>query len=80
MAKQTILVVDDEAKLVEVVRAYLERDGYHVVSAADGREVLMQFRQVRPDLIILDVMLPEIDGLEVCRRIRQESSVPIIIC
>lgn len=79
MAKETILLVDDEAKLVDVLRAYLERDGYRVVTAGDGRDALMQFRQARPDLIVLDLMLPEIDGLEVCRRIRQESSVPIIM-
>ncbi len=79
MSKQTILVVDDEPKLVDVVRAYLEQDGYPVVTAGDGREALDRFHQARPGLIILDVMLPELDGLEVCRRIRQESSVPIIM-
>ena len=79
MSKQTVLVVDDEPKLVDVVRAYLEQDGYPVVTASDGREALDRFHQARPGLIILDVMLPELDGLEVCRRIRQESSVPIIM-
>ncbi len=79
MSKETILVVDDEPKLVDVVRAYLENDGYRVVSASDGREALVQFHQAQPDLIILDLMLPEIDGLEVCRRIRRESQVPIIM-
>jgi two-component system alkaline phosphatase synthesis response regulator PhoP len=79
MSNETILVVDDERKLADVVRAYLERDGYRVVVAGDGREALVQFRQARPDLIILDLMLPEIDGLEVCRRIRQESNIPIIM-
>ncbi len=79
ISKQTILVVDDEPKLVDVVRAYLENDGYRVVSAHDGREALVQFHQAQPDLIILDLMLPEIDGLEVCRRIRRESQVPIIM-
>lgn len=79
MSKRTILVVDDEPKLVEVVRAYLERDGYRVVAASDGREALEQFRLAWPDLVVLDLMLPELDGLEVCRRLRQESSVPIIM-
>ena len=79
MSKQTILVVDDEPKLVAVLRAYLESDAYHVVTAGDGREALDQFRRARPDLLILDLMLPELDGLEVCRRIRQESNVPIIM-
>ena len=79
MSKQTILVVDDEPKLVAVLRAYLEGDGYQVVTAGDGREALDQFRRARPDLLILDIMMPELDGLEVCRRIRQESNVPIIM-
>lgn len=79
MSSQTILVVDDEPKLVDVVRAYLERDGYRVVTAGDGRSALEQFHRAIPDLIILDLMLPQVDGLEVCRRIRQESRVPIIM-
>jgi DNA-binding response OmpR family regulator len=79
MSKRTILVVDDEPKLVEVVREYLEHDGYRVVSAQDGREALKRFPWARPDLVVLDLMLPEIDGLEVCRRLRRESDVPIIM-
>jgi DNA-binding response OmpR family regulator len=79
MSKRTILVVDDEPKLVGVVRDYLERDGYRVVAAADGKEALERFRRERPDLVVLDLMLPEMDGLEVCRRIRRESDVPIVM-
>lgn len=79
MSKGTILVVDDEPQLVDVVRAYLERDGYQVAVASDGQEALDRFHQARPDLIILDLMLPEIDGIEVCRRLRKESDVPIIM-
>ncbi len=79
MSKRTILVVDDEPKLVKVVRDYLEHDGYRVVSASDGREALERFHQARPDLVVLDVMMPEMDGLEVCRRLRRESDVPIIM-
>lgn len=79
MSKRTILVVDDEPKLVEVVREYLEHDGYKVVSAHDGRQALERFTWARPDLVVLDLMLPEIDGLEVCRRLRRESDVPIIM-
>ncbi len=79
MSKRTILVVDDEPKLVEVVRAYLEHDGYRVVGAGDGREALERFYQVRPDLVVLDLMMPELDGLEVCRRLRRESDIPIIM-
>ncbi|QIN85377.1 response regulator (plasmid) [Rubrobacter tropicus] len=79
MSRRKILVVDDEPKLVRVVREYLEHDGYRVVSAGDGRVALERFRQERPDLVVLDVMLPELDGLEVCRRIRRDSAVPIIM-
>lgn len=79
MSKRTILVVEDEPKLVEVVREYLEHDGYRVVTASDGLEALKRFRQARPDLIVLDLMLPEVDGLEVCKRIRRESNVPIVM-
>ncbi|MBI4186734.1 MAG: response regulator transcription factor [Chloroflexi bacterium] len=79
MAKGKILVVDDEKKIVSLVRAYLERDGYQVVEANDGRQALGTFQRERPDLIVLDLMLPEIDGLEVCRQIRRSSEVPIIM-
>ncbi|MEW6636386.1 MAG: response regulator, partial [Actinomycetota bacterium] len=79
MSRQTVLVVDDEPKLVRVVREYLEHEGYRVVSAGDGREALERFREASPDLVVLDLMLPEVDGLEVCRRLRRESGVPIIM-
>jgi len=77
MAK--VLVVDDEQEIVRVVQAYLERAGYKVVTAGDGQMALHQFRHERPDLIVLDLMLPELDGLDVCRAIRKESNVPIIM-
>ncbi|MBU2609274.1 MAG: response regulator transcription factor [Chloroflexi bacterium] len=79
MSKGKILVVDDEPKIVNTVRAYLEREGYQVLEADDGRQALEIFRQEPPDLIVLDLMLPEIDGLEVCRQIRRSSDVPIIM-
>ncbi len=79
MSKRTILVVDDEPKLVAVVRAYMESDGFRVVAAGDGKEALERFRQARPDLVVLDLMMPEMDGLEVCRHLRRESDVPIIM-
>ena len=79
MSRRTILVVDDEPKLVQTVREYLEHDGYRVVEAADGQQALASFYRVRPDLVVLDLMLPEIDGLEVCRRIRGDSEVPIVM-
>ena len=79
MAEGTVLVADDEAKIVDVVRAYLEREGYRALTARDGREALDVFRRERPDLIILDLMMPEMDGLEVCRAVRKESATPIIM-
>jgi len=79
VSKRTILVVDDEPKLVAVVRAYMESDGFRVVAAGDGKEALERFRQARPDLVVLDLMMPEMDGLEVCRHLRRESDVPIIM-
>ncbi len=79
MSKRTILMVDDEPKLVDVVRVYLESDGFQVVAAGNGREALERFHQARPDLVVLDLMMPEMDGLEVCRRLRAESDVPIIM-
>ena len=79
MAAQTVLVVDDEAQIVETLRLYLERDGFRVVPAHDGRAALDLFEREKPDLIVLDLMLPEIGGLDVCRTIRSRSQVPIIM-
>ncbi|MBI4283901.1 MAG: response regulator transcription factor [Chloroflexi bacterium] len=79
MAKAKILVVDDERKILSLVRAYLEREDYQVIEATDGRQALEAFRHETPDLIVLDLMLPGIDGLEVCRQIRRTSTVPIIM-
>jgi DNA-binding response OmpR family regulator len=76
---RTILVVDDDAKIVRLVRAYLEREGFRVLTAGDGLQALERFRERRPDLIVLDLMLPELDGLEVCRAVRAESNVPILM-
>ena len=74
-----ILVVDDEKKLAGLVKAYLEKEGYQVVVAYDGETALELFRQESPDLVVLDIMLPGLDGLEFCRRVRQESRAPIIM-
>ena len=75
----TILVVEDEAIVSEVVSDYLRRDGFEVITAADGLAAMERFNSGRPDLVVLDLMLPSIDGLEVCRRIRLQSNVPIIM-
>src|SRR5512139_1757814 len=76
---QKILVVDDELDIVKVVRAYLEQSGFRVITASDGQQALAMFRHERPDLIVLDLNLPKMNGLDVCRAIRRESSVPIIM-
>jgi DNA-binding response OmpR family regulator len=76
---QTILVVDDEARIVKLVRDYLERAGFDVLTAYDGDTALTLARVEQPDLIVLDLMLPGVDGLDICRRLRQESGVPIIM-
>ena len=77
MAK--ILVVDDEPNIREVVALYLRQDSHAVVAAADGEEALRLYRQTRPDLVVLDLMLPGLRGLEVCRRIQAERRVPLIM-
>ncbi len=74
-----ILVVDDEIKISEVVKSYLEHDGYKVFTALNGKEAMNGYNAFNPDLIILDLMLPDISGEEICKRIRENSSVPIIM-
>ena len=78
-SEQPILVVDDDRKIVALVRAYLEREGYRVISANDGREALRRARTEDPLLIVLDLMLPEVDGLEVMRILRADSDVPVLM-
>ena len=78
MAKK-ILVIDDEPKIVEICRDYLKAAGYEVTSAEDGLSGLAAIRRERPDLIVLDLMLPGMNGLELCRQLRRESSVPVIM-
>ena len=79
MAGKKVLVVDDDVKTVELVKLYLNRDGYRVITAGDGNEALRLARENHPDLIVLDLMLPGMNGLEVCRILREESDVPIIM-
>jgi DNA-binding response OmpR family regulator len=74
-----ILVVDDESNIREVVGLYLRRDGHSVVTAADGEEALKLYRQTQPDLVVLDLMLPKVSGLEVCRRIQSDRRVPVVM-
>src|SRR4051812_8981076 len=75
----TILLVDDEESVRKVLTFPLERDGYRVVQAADGEEALSRFGDQPVDLVVLDIMLPKLDGLEVCKQLRSRSSVPIIM-
>src|SRR3954471_3542486 len=76
---KTILVVDDEPKIVQLARDYLEHAGFKVASASDGREALASFRSAAPDLIVLDLGLPHVDGLDVARAVRKTSNVPIVM-
>ena len=76
---RSVLVFDDEATLRETLAEALEQDGLRVVTAADGREALERFRAEAPDLVLLDLMLPEVSGIEICRILRRESAVPIIM-
>jgi DNA-binding response OmpR family regulator len=75
----TILVADDERNILQLARLYLGNEGFRVEEAQDGRQALEKVRSTNPDLVILDVMMPEMDGLSVCREIRKTSSVPVII-
>jgi DNA-binding response OmpR family regulator len=74
-----ILVVDDEAKITEVIRSYLENSGYDVYTAANGKQALSVFENIHPSLVILDLMLPDMSGEEICHRLRKKSRVPIIM-
>jgi len=74
-----ILVVDDEPHIIELTKLYLEREGYQVEGVATGQDALSKLNSINPDLIILDLMLPDIDGFEVCRQIRTKSQVPILM-
>ena len=76
---KTILVVDDERNIVELVRLYLEKDGFAVVTAADGETALAIHARQDPDLVILDLMLPKVDGFEICREIRRRGDTPVLM-
>ena len=79
MMPKKILVVDDDPKIAEICQDYLKASGYEVVTARTGPDGLSAARRERPDLVVLDLMLPEMDGLDVCRTLRRESDVPIIM-
>ncbi|HEX2032741.1 MAG TPA: response regulator transcription factor [Chloroflexota bacterium] len=75
----TLLVADDERSISELAKLYLSKEGYRVETAADGQEALDKARQLQPDLVILDIMLPRVDGWDVCRQLRKEGNTPIIM-
>ncbi|MBV9170850.1 MAG: response regulator transcription factor, partial [Chloroflexi bacterium] len=75
----TILVADDEKNILQLARMYLQAEGFTVEVATNGRETLEKVRQAKPDLLVLDLMMPEVDGWEVCRRLRKDSDLPIIM-
>ncbi len=79
MAMLKVLAVDDELNILELVKLYLEREGYRVETASTGNDTLAKVETFSPDLIVLDLMLPDIDGFEVCRQVRKKSNIPIIM-
>ncbi len=79
MNQTKILIVDDDRNIVELLRLYIEKEGYQTITASNGREAINAFGREKPDLIILDVMMPEVDGWQVCKEIRKTSDTPIIM-
>lgn len=79
MGNVKIMIVDDDSNICELLRLYLNKEGYTIVLAGDGEEALVKFESEKPDLILLDVMMPRLDGWQVCRRIRKDSQCPIIM-
>ena len=74
-----ILIADDEPQIREILRVYFEKEGFQVVEAADGKEALQQITKERPDILLLDVMMPVMDGIEVCTLVRKKYELPIIM-
>jgi DNA-binding response OmpR family regulator len=79
MAQYAVLIVDDDVKLVKLLQTYFEKEGYITYSANDGLDALQVVREKKPDIMVLDLMLPGLDGLDVCRRIRKDNDIPIIM-
>src|SRR3982074_2451340 len=79
MSGNRVLVVDDEDHILELARLYLSREGYQIDTVSDGAQALARFSQVKPDLVVLDIMLPNVDGLTLCRETRKQTQVPIVM-
>ena len=79
MSMGKILVADDDQNIAELLRLYLEKEGYTVVLAADGEQAIERFNAENPDIVLLDIMMPKLDGWQVCRDIRKKSNCPIIM-
>ena len=79
MAQHSVLLVDDDAKLLKLLKVYFEKEGFIVYMASDGIDALMAVREHKPDIMVLDLMMPRIDGWEVCRRLRKDNDIPIIM-
>ena len=79
MNEQTILIVDDENSIRELLALYFRKEGFHVEEAADGAQALLGLEKFKPDLVLLDIMMPILDGLEVCQQIRKHSNTPVIL-
>lgn len=79
MDKKKILIAEDDFNIQDLLKLYMEKEGYEVVTASNGSEALRRYRETKPDIILLDIMMPVLDGLEVCKEIRKESSTPIIM-
>ena len=76
---KNILIADDNMEIIKILKPYIEKEGFNVIFALDGEEALLKFKHYNPELILLDIMMPFIDGIEVCNRIRKESNTPIIM-
>ena len=79
MTKSTVLVVDDDSRLRDLLRLYLEKADFHVIEAENGLDALLLFQQQKPDILVLDIMMPVLDGLETCRQIRKTADTPILL-
>ena len=79
MAKQKILIADDEAQIREILRIYFEKEGFDVVEAEDGADAILKVQSEKPDILLLDIMMPVLDGIEVCKQVRKMTDLPIIM-